>query len=138
MGEWRGLMQPFSFLPVEVSGRPWWQREAGRRRRARSALVRVEEEGGRLGRVGGKIGRLEKKERGPWLGRKAGRAESDGENSFPNKIWFLHIPRLWKFSQVDLGRILTWGFFLNSSRLLKDFRKLKYAMPCYATLGKIN
>jgi hypothetical protein len=30
---------------------------------------------------GGKIGRLEKK-----LGRKAGWAESDGENSFPNKI----------------------------------------------------
>jgi hypothetical protein len=28
--------------------------------------------------------------------------------------------------------------FLNSSRLLKDFRKIKYAMPCYAPLGKIN
>jgi hypothetical protein len=30
-----------------------------------------------------------------------------------------------------------WGFFLNSSRILKDFRKIQYAMPCngsYATL----
>jgi hypothetical protein len=27
---------------------------------------------------------------------------------------------------------LAWGFFLNSSRLLKDFRKIKYAMPCNA------
>jgi hypothetical protein len=25
---------------------------------------------------------------------------------------------------------LRWGFFLNSSRLLKDFRK--YDMPCHA------
>jgi hypothetical protein len=79
-----------------------------------------------------------KKERGPWLGRKAGWAESDGENSFPNKIWFLNIPRLWKFAQGDLEGILTWGFFLNSSRLLKDFTKMKYAMPYYATLGKSN
>jgi hypothetical protein len=50
----------------------------------------------------------------------------------------LNIPRLWKFVQGDLGGILTWGFFLNSSRLLKDFRKMKYAMLCYATLGKTN
>jgi hypothetical protein len=35
---------------------------------------------------GGKIGRLEKKDRGPWLGQKAGWAESDEENSFLNKI----------------------------------------------------
>jgi hypothetical protein len=70
------------------------------------------------------------------LGRKAGWAESDGENSFPNKIWFFNILRLWKFAQGDLGGILTWGFFLNSSRLFKDFRKIKYVMPCYASLGK--
>jgi hypothetical protein len=57
---------------------------------------------------------------------------------FPNKIWFLNILSLWKFAQEDLGGILTWGFFLNSSRHLKDFRKIRYAMPCYATLGKIN
>jgi hypothetical protein len=65
-------------------------------------------------------------------------AETDRENSFSNKIWFLNIPRVWKFAQGDLGGMLTWGFFLNSSRLFKDYRKIKYAMPCYATLGKIN
>jgi hypothetical protein len=32
-----------------------------------------------------KNGRLKKKN-GPWRGRKAGWAKSDGENSFPNKI----------------------------------------------------
>jgi hypothetical protein len=36
------------------------------------------------------------------------------------KIGFLNLPRLWKF----VGGILTRGFFLNSSRLLKDFRKI--------------
>jgi hypothetical protein len=40
------------------------------------------------------------------------------------KIGFLNLPRLWKFVEGDLGEILTWGFFLNSSRLLKDFRKI--------------
>jgi hypothetical protein len=30
------------------------------------------------------------------------------------------------------------GIFLNSPSLLKDFRKMKYVMPCYAALGKIN
>jgi hypothetical protein len=42
---------------------------------------------------------------------------------------FLNLPRLWKFAQGNLGGILTWGFFLNSSRLLKYFRKMKYGMP---------
>jgi hypothetical protein len=44
--------------------------------------------------------------------------------SFPIKIEFLNLPRLWKFVEGDLGGILRWGFFLNSSRLLKDFRKI--------------
>jgi hypothetical protein len=46
------------------------------------------------------------------------------EKFFSNKIGFLNLPRLWKFVEGDLGGILTCGFFLNSSRLLKDFRKL--------------
>jgi hypothetical protein len=29
--------------------------------------------------------------------------------------------KLWKFAQGDSEGILTWGFFLKSSRLLKDF-----------------
>jgi hypothetical protein len=40
------------------------------------------------------------------------------------KIVFLTLPRIWKFVQGDLGGILIWGFFLNSSKLLKDFRKI--------------
>jgi hypothetical protein len=52
---------------------------------------------------------------------------------FELKIGFLNLPRLWKFAQGNLGGILTWGFFLNFSRLLKDFRKIKYAMPCNAS-----
>jgi hypothetical protein len=82
---------------------------------------------------------LERKKRaaaGP-AGCWASWAESE-ENYFSNKIWFLNIPRLWKFVGGDLGGILTSGFFLKSSWLLKYFRKMKYAMPCYATLGKIN
>jgi hypothetical protein len=35
--------------------------------------------------------------------------------------------RLWKFVEGDLGEILRWGFFLNSSRLLQDLEK--YNMP---------
>jgi hypothetical protein len=37
---------------------------------------------------------------------------------------FLNIPTLLKFIGGDLGGILTWGFFLNSYRLPKDFRKI--------------
>jgi hypothetical protein len=40
------------------------------------------------------------------------------------KIGFLNLPRVWKFVEGDLGGILTSGFFLNSSRLLKDLRKI--------------
>jgi hypothetical protein len=58
------------------------------------------------------------------------------EKIFLIKIEFLNIPRLWKFAEGDLGGIWTQGFFLNSYRLLKYFRKMKYALPCYANLGK--
>jgi hypothetical protein len=44
--------------------------------------------------------------------------------NFRIKIGFLNLSRLWKFVEGDLGGILTRGFFLNSSRLLKDFRKI--------------
>jgi hypothetical protein len=44
------------------------------------------------------------------------------------KLDFWILPRLWKIAQRDLGGIWTWGFFLYSSRLLKDFRKIQYAM----------
>jgi hypothetical protein len=41
----------------------------------------------------------------------------------------LNLPKLWKFAQGDLGGILTQGFFLNSSRILNNFRKIQYTMP---------
>jgi hypothetical protein len=56
--------------------------------------------------------------------------ENFKEEGFSDKkIGFLNLPRLWKFAQGDLGGIWTQGFFLNSSRLLKDFRKIQYSMP---------
>jgi hypothetical protein len=66
-------------------------------------------------------------------GRLAGWAEFHGRNSFGFKLNFGFVPWLWKIEQGDLGGICTWGFFLNSSRLLKDFRKIQYAMPCNAS-----
>jgi hypothetical protein len=42
----------------------------------------------------------------------------------------LNIPRLWKFVGGDLGGILIWGFFLNSSRPPRILEK--YNMPCHA------
>jgi hypothetical protein len=110
-----------------------------------------EEEDDRLGREGG-LGRsrgrgpvgkgekwsVEKKRKWAAAGPKGRMGRKWRKNSFPNKIWFLNISRLLKFAQGDLGGILTWGFFLNSSTLLKYFRKMEYVMPYYATLGKNN
>jgi hypothetical protein len=60
-----------------------------------------------------------------WAGQGVRRWAAAGlENNSELKIGFLNLPRLWKFVDGDLGRILTWGFLLNSSRLLKDFRKI--------------
>jgi hypothetical protein len=75
---------------------------------------------------------------GPGLLRAGPDGPESEEKLFPNKFEFSNIQRLWKFAQGDLGEILTSGFFLNSSSLIKDYRKIKYAMPCYATIGKIN
>jgi hypothetical protein len=60
------------------------------------------------------------------------------EKSFWNKNWILNILGLWKFIQGHLVGILIWGFFLNSSRLLKDFRKILYVMPCNAILMQLT
>jgi hypothetical protein len=50
------------------------------------------------------------------------------KNTFGIKIEFLNLPRLWKLAQGDLGGILTQGFFLNSSRIRRDFRKIQCDM----------
>jgi hypothetical protein len=60
----------------------------------------------------------------------AGWAKSDAKKSF------LYKNLIFEYSKAL--EICTRRFFLNSSRLLKYFRKMKYAMPCYVTLGKIN
>jgi hypothetical protein len=60
-----------------------------------------------------------------------------GEIPFGNKIGFCNLQRLWKFVQGDLGGILRWGFCLNSSRLLKDFQKIKHNMPCNASSTRL-
>jgi hypothetical protein len=69
--------------------------------------------------------------RGQW-GPAEPKAESAARSAGPKvkkkvfelEFGFLNLPRLWKFAQGKLGGILTWGFFLNSSKLLKDFRKI--------------
>jgi hypothetical protein len=55
--------------------------------------------------------------------------QSSKRNSFRISIDFRNLVEVWKITQGDLGRNLTWGFFLTSSRLSKYFRKMKYAMP---------
>jgi hypothetical protein len=59
---------------------------------------------------------------GEWAARSAGPKSRKRISEL--KIGFLNLPRLWKFVEGDLGGILTRGFFLNSSWLLKDFRKI--------------
>jgi hypothetical protein len=59
------------------------------------------------------------------VGRPTGPSGLNSEEEFfSNKNWILNLPRLGKFVEGDLGGILTCRFFLNSSRLLKDFRKI--------------
>jgi hypothetical protein len=57
-----------------------------------------------------------------------GEAGPDGpkseENYFRINFGFFNIQMLWKFVGGDLGGILMWRFFVNSSGLLKDFRKI--------------
>jgi hypothetical protein len=49
-------------------------------------------------------------------------------------IWIFS--KLCKFVQGELEGILTWGFFLKYSRLVRDLKKMKYDMPCYASLDQ--
>jgi hypothetical protein len=58
------------------------------------------------------------------IGRRVAGPKVEGKILFGIKIGFLNLSRLWKFVEVDLGGILIWGFFLNSSRLLNYFRKI--------------
>jgi hypothetical protein len=60
-------------------------------------------------------------------------AESQERNPLGIKIGFLNLQWLWNVVQGDFCVILMWGFFLNSSRILKHFRKIQYVMPCNAS-----
>jgi hypothetical protein len=46
------------------------------------------------------------------------------ENSFPKKNLIFDYSDALEICRGDLGEILRWAFFLNSSRLLQDFRKI--------------
>jgi hypothetical protein len=69
-------------------------------------------------------GRVGQKGRASWRGCWANWTESWEKIPFDIKVELLKLLRLWKFVQEDLGGILMWRFFLNSSRMLKDFRKI--------------
>jgi hypothetical protein len=82
-----------------------------------------------------RLGRTRREEVGRgWAGKRI--REEAGPKSRKRiselKFGFFKFTKAWKFAQEDLGGILTWGFFLNSSRLLKDFRKniICHAMEC--------
>jgi hypothetical protein len=57
-----------------------------------------------------------------WLGRlgQISRKDSSG-NWFLNFVRFWNLASFWEILQGDIEGIWTWGFFLNSFRLLKDF-----------------
>jgi hypothetical protein len=130
-----GIDAVVSFLPVEASGRPWRRREAGRRQRhARPASVQEEEEGGRLGRAGGlgrpggrgpvgegRENRLVKKR--DWVDRPDG-LKVTRENFFRIKFDFFEYTKALEICTRRFRRNFDMRIFLNSPRLLKDFRKI--------------
>jgi hypothetical protein len=73
------------------------------------------------GRRRGRLGRKREEERWVMVGPKTENGQTQEIKSFRIlfKIWIFG--KLWKFVQGDSEGILTWGFFLKSSRLLKDF-----------------
>jgi hypothetical protein len=60
------------------------------------------------------------------------------ENSFPNKNWIFEYTKALEICTRRFRRNFAMRIFLKSFRLSKYFRKMKYAMPWYASLGKIN
>jgi hypothetical protein len=60
------------------------------------------------------------------------------ENSFPNKDLIFEYTKALEICRRRFRRDFDMRIFLKSSRLSKYFRKMKYVMPCYATLSKIN
>jgi hypothetical protein len=112
--------------PMSAVGREKAPRTEGvnQRRKRTSAITPTT-------RMGRPVGFGLREKRGQWgpTGPKAEWAARSAEAKMKKKIFeleigFWNLSRLWKFAQGDLGGILAWGFFLNSSKLLKDFRKI--------------
>jgi hypothetical protein len=78
------------------------------------------------------VGRLSRKveEAGGWLGRLDRNLK---ENYFQNKNWIFEYTKTLEICTRRFRRNFDMGIFLNSSRLVKDFRKIKYAMPYNAS-----
>jgi hypothetical protein len=53
--------------------------------------------------------------------RWADTGENSNGNLIPNFKWIWNLARLWEILQLDFEGIWTRAFFLNSSRILKDF-----------------
>jgi hypothetical protein len=81
--------------------------------------------GGGRGRLAGPEGRMGRLAVMP-IGQKL------KEILFRNRNWIFEYTKTLEICTWRFRRDLLWGFFLISSRLLKDFRKIKYAMPCHA------
>jgi hypothetical protein len=81
---------------------------------------------------------MEKKKRWAAARPKGRMGRKRRKNSFSNKNLIFEYTKALKICTRRFRRNFDMRIFLNSSRLLKYFRKMKYAMPCYATLGKIN
>jgi hypothetical protein len=109
--------------------------------------------GSRVSEGEGRAGPSQPGGQGPkGVGRRAGRPKAKAQAAglkpepcpiqeikpFQNLFGIQIFGKVLKFAQGDLEGILIWGFFLKSSRLSMYFRKMKYAMSWYATLGKIN
>jgi hypothetical protein len=59
------------------------------------------------------------------------------ENSFWNKNWIFKYTKALEICTRRFRRNFDVGFFLNSSRLFKDFREIKYTIPCNASYVRL-
>jgi hypothetical protein len=107
----------------KVGGRP---AQRGGSSEEAAALDRAQ--GGR--RASPQVGRLGHRGR---TGRLADWAGFHGRNSFRFKLNFRFLAKALENCTRSLGGIWAWGFFLNSSRLLKDFIKNTICMSCNAS-----
>jgi hypothetical protein len=69
----------------------------------------------------------------------AGLIESKvSKNSSPNNNLIFEYTKALEICRRRFRRNFDMRIFLKSFKLSKYFRKMKYVMPCYATIGKIN